>query len=120
LFGQLTAGAGKRLTAVAGSAGAGFALGQDRPRVSLAEDQHLAGHLGPGCEHEGRRTTGQDQPAAEPNEDQMEQVKDEADHRVLRLTLAHCRGSQARQSAGTPQPADRTVLGFGHALAAPA
>jgi len=43
LFGQLTAGAGKRLTAVAGSAGAGFALGQDRPRVSLAEDQHLAG-----------------------------------------------------------------------------
>jgi hypothetical protein len=63
LFGRLMAGAGKHLTAV-GSAGAGFALGQDRPQVSLAEDQHLAGHLGPGCEHEGRRTTGQDQPAA--------------------------------------------------------
>ena len=30
----------------------GLALGQDRPQMPLAEDQHLVGDLGPGREHE--------------------------------------------------------------------
>jgi hypothetical protein len=30
----------------------GLVLGQDRPQMPLAEDQHPVGDLGPGCEHE--------------------------------------------------------------------
>ena len=30
----------------------GLVLGQDRPQMTLAEDQHPVGDLGPGCEHE--------------------------------------------------------------------
>ena len=30
----------------------GLVLGQDRPQVALAEDQHPVGDLGPGGEHE--------------------------------------------------------------------
>jgi hypothetical protein len=33
----------------------GLVLGQDRPQVSLAEDQHPVGDLGPGGEHESFR-----------------------------------------------------------------
>src|SRR5215469_5509710 len=36
---------------------AGLVLGQDRPQVPFAEDEHLVGDLGPGGEHEPFRVS---------------------------------------------------------------
>jgi hypothetical protein len=43
-----------KLAAAVGSASVvvGLVLGQDRPQMPLAEDQHPVGDLGPGGEHE--------------------------------------------------------------------